>query len=460
MFEASNTYHLTIELRLLTPEHLVFLRLAFTCYCELAQSFAVRSQQPFNPPLSQKVAAPLTSSPLPGDRPRKSSSRLSLKTSQQELEREKTHKAEREWAKEREREAYNAWALVKTALQTQTAAHNLQLLTSELHNQEATKLIPDKVLAELPDFTLLDLCQSKDVLSALTTGLEVPPIQTLAPRSQLPQPAGVTVSWFKVAVYAEGLMQQCFWQKASLASDTDWGLHYHSLTASVYTKCCAVVEFLSKHFSHFAKKSTLPSPPSLLLSSTPSSSSILPATPLPPALLSGQSVIPPQAEAHLTAGDSEVSVVWYRPFPSCHSPSSDTLIGLFALNSKTMKTHPPPNIGTSGVQVFPVTTSISALSALHSSWEELAVAAKAFHDMRAASRPVSRSPSKRKKSEKVLKTPPELQSKLTQGVQLLCATFGLQRTEVRQFAGRPSPANASSPGHLPLQLQFVFWEKA
>ena len=422
-------YHLTFELWLLIPEHLVFFRLAFTCYCELALLFAVHSQQPFNSPSSQEVAVPLTSSPLPGDRPRKSSSRVSLKTSQQELEREKTHRAEREWAKEREKEAYNAWALVKTALQTQTAAHNLQLLTSELHNQEATKFIPDKVLAELPDFALLDLCQSKDVLSALTTGLEVPPIQTLAPRSQLPQSAGV--SWFRVAVYAERLMQQCFWQKASLASDTDWGLHYHSLTASVYAKCCAVVEFLSKHFSYFAKKSTLPPPPSLLLSSTPSSSSVPPATPLPLGLLSGQSVVPPQPEAHLTAGDSEVSVVWYKPFPSCHSPSSDTLIGLFALNSKAIKTHPPPNIGTSGTQVYSVTTSISALSALRSSWEELAVAAKAFHDMRAATRPVSRSPSKRKKSEKALKTPPELQSKLTQVVQLLCATFGLQRTEVR-----------------------------
>lgn len=389
----------------------------------------MRSQQPFNPPSSQEVAAPLTSSPLSGDRPRKSSSRVGLRTSQQELEREKTHKAEREWAKEREKEAYNAWALVKTALQTQTAAHNLKLLTSELHNQEAMKLIPDKVLAELPDFALLDLCQSKDVLSALTTGLEVPPIQTLAPRSQLSQSAGV--SWFRVAMYAERLMQQCFWQKASLASDTNWGLHYHSLTASVYAKCCAMVEFLSKHFSQFAKKSTLPPPPSLLLSSTPSSSSIPPATPLPLGLLSGQSVVPPQAEAHLTAGDSEVSVVWYRPFPSCHSPSSDTLIGLFALNSKAIKTHTPPNIGASGTQVYSVTTSISALSTLHSSWEELAVAAKAFHDMRAATRPVSRSPSKRKKSEKALKTPPELQSKLTQAVQLLCATFSLQRTEVR-----------------------------
>ena len=399
------------------------------CYCELARSFAVRSQQPFKPPLSQEAPR---SSPLPGDHPKRSSSRASLKTSQQEPERGKTHKAEKEWAKEREREAYNAWALVKTALQTQSAVHNLQLLTSELHNQEATKPIPDKVLAELPGFALLDLCQSKDLLSALTTSLEPPSIQTLAPGSQLPQPAGV--SWFRVAVYAEGLLQQCFWQKATLVSDTDWGLHYHSLTASVYTKCCAVVEFLSKHFSHFVKKSTLPPPPSLLLSSTPSSSSVPPATPLPPTLLGGQSVTPPQTEAHLTAGDGEVSVVWYRPFPACHSPSSDTLIGLFALNSKAIKTHPPPNVGTSGAEVYLVTTSVSALSTLHSSWEELAVAAKAFHDMRAASRPVSRSPSKRKKSEKALKAPPaELQSKLTQAVQLLCATFGQQRTEVRAF---------------------------
>lgn len=400
------------------------------CYCELAQSFAMRSQQPFKPPLSQELAALVRSSPLPGDHPKRSSSRASLKTSQQEPEREKTHKAEREWAKEREREAYNAWALVKTALQTQCAVHNLQLLTSELHNQEVTKPIPDKVLAELPDFVLLDLCQSKDLLSVLTTSLEPPSIQTLAPKSQLPQPA--RVSWFRVAVYAEGLMQQCYWQKAMLLSDTDWGLHYHSLTASAYAKCCAVVKFLSKHFSHFAKKSTVPPPPPLLLFSTPSSSAP-PATPLPSAHVGGQSVAPPQTEPYLTAGDGEVSVVWYRPFPACHSPSSDALIGLFALNSKAIKTYPPPNIGTSGVEVYPITTSVSALSTLHSSWKEVAVAAKAFHDMRAASRPVSRSPSKRKKSEKALKAPVELQSKLTQAVQLLCATFGQQRTEVRAF---------------------------
>ena len=402
------------------------------CYCELARSFAVHSRQSFKPPLSQELAAPVRSSPLPGDHTKRSSSRASLKTPQQEPEREKTHKAEKEWAKEREREAYNAWALVKTALQTQSAVHNLQLLTSELHNQEATKPIPDKVLAELPDFVLLDLCQSKDVLSVLRTSLEPPSIQTLAPRSQLPQQAGV--SWFKVAVYAEGLMQQCFWQKATLVSDTDWGLHYYSLTASVYAKCCAVVEFLSKHFSHFAKKSTLPPPPPLLLSST-SSSSAPPATPLPSTHVGGQSVAPPQTEAYLTAGDGEVSVVWYRPFPTCHSPSSDILIGLFALNSKAIKTHPPPNVGTSGVEVYSVTTSVSALSTLHSSWEELAAAAKTFHDMRAASRPVSRSPSKRKKSEKALKAPAELQSKLTQAVQLLCATFGQQRTEVSLQVG-------------------------
>ena len=139
------------------------------------------------------------------------------------------------------------------------------------------------------------------------------------------------------------------------------------------------------------------------------------------------------SEPHLTAGDTEVMVVWHRPFPtsSTHQPpSSDVLHGLFALNFKAIKTHPPANIVACGAEVYCVKTSLSALSALHDSWEELAVASKAYLDTKATSRPVSRSPSKQKKSERPVKTPPELQSKLVQAVQMLCATFNLQKKEV------------------------------
>ena len=411
-------------------------RLAFTCYCELAQSFAEYSKQPFKPPLSntpQKTAVPPSSSSC-GDRPKasQSSSRARSKLSQQELETEKMSKAEREWVKERGREAYYAWALTKTALQTQTAIHNLQLLTSELHNEGATTPIPDKVLTDLPDFALLDLCQSGDLLNVLATSLEEVPIEALAPSAQLANPAGV--SWFRVAVYASHLLQQCFWQKSAVSSDTDWALHYHSQTASVYAKFNAVVMFLTRHFTQFARNSSLPPPPSLLSSFT---SCRPPATSTP----GGQSVAPPVvsgaagagSEPHLTAGDTEVMVVWHRPFPtsSTHQPpSSDVLHGLFALNFKAIKTHPPANIVACGAEVYCVKTSLSALSALHDSWEELAVASKAYLDTKATSRPVSRSPSKQKKSERPVKTPPELQSKLVQSVQMLCATFNLQKKEV------------------------------
>ena len=422
-----------------TPDAWSSYRLAFTCYCDLARSFAVYSKQSFKPPLSEDTAQQTTVPPgsSSGDRPKasQSSSRARSKLSQHEMETEKMSKAEKEWVRERGREAYNAWALAKTALQTQAAVHNLQLLTSELHNEEATTPIPDRLLAELPDFVLLDLCQSEEILNVLTTGLEEVPIEALVPSAQLANPVGV--SWFRVAVYASRLLQQCFWQKTALSCDMDWALHYHSQTASVYAKCSAVVAFLKRHFPQFARNSSLPPPPSLL--SPLATSSRPPAT----STLGGQSVVPPQAvvsgaaaassEPHLTARDTEVVVIWHRPFPnsSTHqSPSNDVLLGLFALNFKAIKTHPPANIGASGAEVYCVETSLSALSALHTSWEELAVASKAYLDTKAASRPVSRSPSKQKKVERAVKTPPELQNKLVQAVQMMCATFGLQKREV------------------------------
>ena len=179
-----------------------------------------------------------------------------------------------------------------------------------------------------------------------------------------------------------------------------------------------MVAFLARHFQSFSTCCKLPSAPSLTLSL--GLQKTVSATPP-----GNQSVLPSRQggtadSAHLTAAGTELTVVWYKPFlPELKLEGSsdavvqtpaDPITGLFALNLKPIKSHPPSNIGSAELEVHVVRTSASALTELYNSWEELAEAAKAYLDARSIARPISRSQSRqRRMSEKFQKTPLELQ---------------------------------------------------
>ncbi len=393
-------------------------RLAFACYAELAEQFAAISNQ--SNPFQQQTEAP-EASPVPrGDTATERFRRNSQVFSRALLQdQERACKAEKEWLRAKAREAYGAWCLTRAAQQVLQSGHNLQLLTAELHNEEVTQLLSEKTLAELPDFALLELSSSSSVLSVLANSTDVVPVQVLAPSAQAVGNSLAGLNWFHVITYTRALLWKCFWQKSSLPP-SNWSLHYNTLTPLIYPKCKAMVAFIANHFQPFSTRCQLPPPPiPLLLSSTPAhvprqkTPGSLPATP-------GHQSAVPSRHADLpypTAASTELTVVWYKAFlPALKQGgtaaplSTDSTTGLFALNLKSLKTHPPPNIGSAEIEVHIVRASASALAELYSSWEELATLAKAYLETRGIVRPVSRSPSRQKRmTEKSQKTPPELQ---------------------------------------------------
>ena len=392
------TSNIAIRCSSSTSVHFIHHRLAFTCYSELAEALALSSKQP------HLLQFPETHSP---ERMRRRSRRSSWAPSMMSRDLERIDKAEKEWVRARAREAYSAWCLVKTAHQALTAGHNIQLLTAELHNEDVVKVLSEKVLAEMPDFALLELCQSRSILGTLATTLQEIPPEVLLPSARSTSSAGL--NWFKVIVYTKLLLLKCFWQKSLLPS-SDWSLHYNMLTPSVYPKCKAMIAFLSNHYQPFSASCKVPLPLSTLMSipaktSTPATPSVIP-----------QSTGPSSTDAYHTAGNTELTVIWYQPFlPSLKGttiqPSDSTITGLFALNFKAVRSHPLSNFGAAEIEVHVVKTSVSALTELHTTWEELAVLAKTYLDTRGgAVRPVSRSPSRQKRiTERSQKTPPELQ---------------------------------------------------
>lgn len=330
--------------------------------------------------------------------------------------------AAREWQRAKAREAYNGWCVTKAAQQVLLSEHNLQLLTAELHNQEVTKVVSEKSLAELPDFALVELSESTGVLSTLENSIDVIPIEVLAPSARMVKLAGL--NWFHVISYTQGLLRRCFWQPSTLPP-SNWSLHYNTLTPLVYPQCKAMMAFIVNHFQPFSTRCKLPPPPSYLLS-TPTfvsqrkSASSLPMMPGSQAAVPSRQGTPAANVHYLMASSAELTVVWYNSFlPTLKWDSSatplptDPITGLFALNLKALKTHPPNNLSSTETEVHVVTTSASALRELYSQWQGLAKAAKAHLEAKGIVRPVSRSPSRQKTmSEKSQKTPPELQVSL------------------------------------------------
>ena len=445
-------------------------RLLFANFCELASLYSTSSKRlkPLfkspktpktpgstgsssssdTPPMSQQKSLKMPTPSTPSNQeqlqqrissPRRpSASRMSNKPPSQEQDR--VSKAEREWNRERGRESYLAWCMVKCAMHSLCASQQLTVLASELHNEEVTKKISDKVLDDLPDFVLLDLCPSENLLQTLATDVNqghTPPIEAMLPSTQLADTTNLT--WFKVIGYFNYLLQHCFWQKNALNTMTTstaspWLLHYSELTPSSYSKCKSLLTFLLQNCPLF-KNCKLPSIPPLL--------SISPVGQRPSG--GSQSAAMQQADTYLSAADNELSVVWTSPYlanESCeeetekakisgetNGKSADIVVGYFALNQKAVRSSIPSNLSSFGFESYIVKISPKRLSELHVTWQDLAAASKAvLMESRSSSRPLSRSPSKQKKLEKPFRVPPELVETLELAVINLAEALGSKVT--------------------------------
>ena len=358
-------------------------------------------------------------------------------------------KTEREWVKERGRESYIAWCMTKSALQCHAALQQFRALCSELHNREITKHLTDKMLDDLPDFALLDLCpQENSPLDALALDTQVvPPIEVMLPSAQYVNTTNIT--WFKLLVYYRKLLHSCFWQKDSLhttkSRQSSWNLHYNELTPSTHSKCTALLSFLSHHCPPF-KGCHLPSlPPLLTLSSAGHQH---PSGGTQPT--SGQ-----QTDTYLLAADGELTVMWTKPIftlwdsisavkngtmdrQSCVEDDegrnevgdSEDVMGYFALNQKSVRTFLPPNLSSYGFESHTVRTSAEKLSQLYALWQELATSSKAvLVESRSSSRAMSRSPAKQKRMEKPFRVPPNLAESLETAVIDLAKVLGSRLTK-------------------------------
>ena len=297
------------------------------------------------------------------------------------------------------KEGYQAWCALKTASVCQESQEKLYQFSLELHNEEMNRQLSNKLLLKLPDFILMDLFGSKDIVTSLLHNADVPSIESLLPSAQSANPKGLT--WFTLIGYLHTLLQQGFW---STAITKNWGLRTHTLSHKIIPKLQSIFMFLQSHCPPFSKYCTLPKPPSplsmIIESSDVESRDSIPHSSYVEAL------------PFLTATEGEVSVIWYSS-QSSNTSSKDVLYGLFSLNSKPIKsilmnTH---SMCTSGAEVHMVTTHMSHLSQLRLVWEELANHCNSFLNEQ-LTRPLSRSPSRmRKKSMEMARqgTPPELQ---------------------------------------------------
>lgn len=281
--------------------------------------------------------------------------------------------------------------------------------------------MPQKAIADLPDFAVLELCPSEQLVGMLTSCLDVPPVEALLPSTQSVVTSNVNL--FKIAGYFSKLTKQCFWQKSSLSlSNSNWQLHHYALTPSIYPKAKALLSFLTAHSQVFPRSCKLPMPPQSVFPLSVSKST----PPLPPSAST--------TEPHLIAGETELTAVWMSPFPlqipNTESVSEQRIVGYFAMNARAVHTQSVSSTTTLGIETHIVHTTVKGLEEVYRVWDELADSTKAYIDARATTRPVSRSPSKQKKSEKALKVPQELVECLNSALELLRDTFDTKVNEV------------------------------
>lgn len=354
------------------------------------------------------------------------------------------------------KDAYAAWCALKTAQQAHLARDHFQHLTSQLHKSDLTKDIPEKLLVELPDFALIDLCGSiNSTMSHLLASIEALPIDVLIPSAQMTQRAGLT--WFQVMAYTYSILTRCFWPTDLPHHHPLWPLHTHPLTPSLHAKYHSLMLFLQKHCPSFSATCSLPSlPPSLFPTSqndkSPLRGRVTNTTPSAPST---------RSLSHLRASENEVTVLWYRPpagsqlllvggakagtdeltqpkvsgedeaqvngiagngvkndeqsLPDADGcpDSGDVILGLFGFNQKAVKP-PQPNATsttvTPHVEVFNVSVSSVGLGVLQDKWQDLSSATQEYLGSHVTGRPISRSPSRlRKQAEKTLRLQAGLQ---------------------------------------------------
>ncbi len=287
----------------------------------------------------------------------------------------------------------NSWLFLKLASRTDQYMEILNQFVSQVSNEEATKPLLLRILSELPDFVLAYLSPISPENKSLWTSVSVPSLKTLLPSSQTPCTSGLT--FIKLAGHLRELLSQCFWQKASLGlTASNWCVHTHTLSHQVYPLVKALCVFLSTHSAHLRG--------------------------LKPPTLPGARVTP---EQHLTASENELTVVWTSPYPTEALP--EAIVGYFALNAKPIRSG---SVGSDallqGVGCHVIKTTLTSLEEVGKMWEDLGELMNKYLDNK--TRPVSRSPTKQKKSERSVKVSQETMDTSARAVDalkaLLCVT--------------------------------------
>ncbi len=293
----------------------------------------------------------------------------------------------------------NAWLFLKLASKTEQYMELLNQFVSQVSNEEATKPLLPRVFSDLPDFVLAALCPVSSDTASLWSGLELPPL-SLLPSSQTPPTTGITL--IKLASQLKELLMQCFWQKASLGLTTsNWSIHTHTLSQNTYPLIKALCAFLSTYSTHLKG--------------------------LKPPVLPGAKTSP---EQHLTASENELTVLWTSPYPAEALPGA--VVGYFALNAKSIRSGSvSSDTLLQGVGCHVIKTTLAALEEVEAMWTELGELMTGYLDNK--TRPVSRSPSKQKKSERGVKVSQETIEASTRAVDCLKTLLGVTTSKVRSY---------------------------
>ena len=355
------------------------------------------------------------------------SPKISLSAAANSMEARRSSKTrEPDWDRQKKRNTYLSWAMVKTALQTSACQQLLKRLTSEAHQETVTKTVDRRSLQAMPDFAAMELClvtdgdeRSEDIACCLADSVTVIPVERLLPRNQVVQ--GVwSLTWIKVLNYFYRLLQRCLWQKTSLdVSGSDWGLHYHAATPSLYVKARAMYTFLSAHCVPF-KECLFPPVPLYVIQQASHTHKLV-------------SQNPSSLEQHLVAGECEVVTDWQQGSHTLliHGREEDQVVGFFAFNVRPL--HVPLQVAyhTTGVEVFVIHITLSELAQLRRQWAVLAEGSHAYLQMKESSMygPMSGRSPKRKKNAQ---PPEELLKQMADGVANMARVFGVTKKEVSQ----------------------------
>lgn len=275
----------------------------------------------------------------------------------------------------------------------------LNQFVSQVSNEEATKLLLPRLSCELPEFVLAHISSTvfSPEIASLWTSVTLPSLKSLLPSSQAPHTATLTL--IKLASQLRELLSQCFWQKASLGLTTsNWSLHTHSLSLHMYPLIKALCVFLSTHSGHLKglKPPTLPS-------------------------------VRGSPDQHLTATENELTVLWTSPYPTEALPGA--VVGYFALNAKSIRSG---SVGSDalmqGVACHVIKTTLTSLEEVANMWTELGELMNGYLDNK--TRPVSRSPSKQRKSERGVRVSQETIDASTHAVDRLKALLGVTTSKV------------------------------